>query len=110
MGKHTAKKSKGGERPEPRKALPFRTLAALLAVGVCAMGGMALLNGNATPNRDMQWYLKPGRVEVAAPESDWVSIHVGDGRSARAPGACHSRSARAGGLPLRGSWLAGRRG
>ena len=67
MGKHTAKKSKGGERPEPRKALPFRTLAALLAVGVCAMGGMALLNGNATPNRDMQWYLKPGRVEVAAP-------------------------------------------
>ena len=67
MGKHTAKKSKGGERPEPRKALPFRTLAALLAVGVCAMGGMALLNGNATPNRDMQGYLKPGRVEVAAP-------------------------------------------
>ncbi len=67
MDRNTAKKRKPDERPEPRRTLRFRTLAALLAVGVCAMGGMALLNGNATPNRDMQWYLKPGRVEVAAP-------------------------------------------
>ena len=66
MGKNDTKKRKAGEKPEPRKTLRAGALAALVAVGVCAVGGMALLNANAKPNRDMQWYLKPGRAVVAA--------------------------------------------
>ncbi len=101
MDRNTEKKGKTGKKPEPRRTLRFRTLAVLLAVGVCAMGGMALLNGNATPNRDMQWYLKPGRVEVAAPpmSGDYIASAVKGGAEAPAPKAAPEEIVTAAAVP-----------
>jgi len=66
MGKNVKKKHNSPEQPE-RRYLPVKTLAGLVAAGVVLILGMALLNGNAKPNRDMQWYMKTGTLDVAAP-------------------------------------------
>ena len=80
MGKKMTKKN----MPEkPRTTLKAGAIALLVVAGVGAMAGMALFNGSAKPNRDMQWYLKKGEVEIAAPAMgggyDGAPAVTGDG-------------------------------
>ncbi len=42
-------------------------LALLCVLGVALLGGMAVFNRGVKPDRDMQWYVREGAVEVAAP-------------------------------------------
>ena len=63
MGKNTNQK----KAEAPRKTLRAGALALLTVLGVGVMAGMALFNANAKPNRDMQWYIREGAVQVAAP-------------------------------------------
>ena len=63
MGKKTNRKP----AEAPRKTLRIGAMALLTVLGVGVMGGMALFNANAKPNRDMQWYIREGAVQVAAP-------------------------------------------
>ena len=67
MDKNVKKKDGRSSRSRQRRSLRIGTLAALVALGIGAMAGMALLNANARPNRDMKWYVHTDRVEVAAP-------------------------------------------
>ncbi len=66
MGKNN--KQNNAEAPRrKRKHLRAGALALLTVVGIGAMAGMAVFNANAKPNRDMQWYIREGAVQVAAP-------------------------------------------
>lgn len=63
MGKNANRK----KAEPPRKNLRIGAMALLTVLGIGLMGGMALFNANAKPNRDMQWYIREGAVQVAAP-------------------------------------------
>ena len=69
MGKKMTKKSKKRQRARAR-TLQAGALVALLAVGIGAIAGLAALNSSVRPDRDMQWYVRDGAVQVAAPASD----------------------------------------
>ena len=69
MGKDVTPKNRA-EQPKPRPVLRIRTLVLLVLIGIGALAGMALLNANARPNRDMQWYLKAGASRAVAPSMD----------------------------------------
>ncbi len=64
MGKKYSKK-KMAERK--RATMRAGVLALLCALGVALLGGMALFNGGVKPDRDMQWYVREGALQVAAP-------------------------------------------
>lgn len=64
MGKKSTKKDSGARR---RSTMRTGALALLCVLGVALLGGMALFNRGVKPNRDMQWYVREGAVEVAAP-------------------------------------------
>ena len=82
MGKNVTKNRKSGK--QEHSYLRMGVLLALLAVGIGTMVGMAAFNRVAKPNRDMQWYLQDGAVEVAAPpmgegyESDGPGVYAAD--------------------------------
>ena len=63
MGRHMTKK----KRARRNRTLRFGALALLCLMGVGLLAGMALFNRGVKPNRDMQWYVREGAVEVAAP-------------------------------------------
>ena len=63
MGKKSAK-NKARRRSRTMRA---GVLALLCVLGVALLGGMALFNRGVKPNRDMQWYVREGAMEVAAP-------------------------------------------
>ena len=52
-----------------RKSRTMRAgmMALLCVAGVGSLLGMAVFNGGIKPNRDMQWYVREGALEVAAP-------------------------------------------
>ena len=65
MGKKTAKNNKQDrQRPNYLRA---GAMGLLVLAGLGTMAGMALFNSNVKPNRDMQWYVREGAVQVAAP-------------------------------------------
>lgn len=66
MGKSNRRNKAEAPRRKP-KYLRAGALALLTVAGIGAMAGMALFNANAKPNRDMQWYIREGAVQVAAP-------------------------------------------
>lgn len=66
MGKKTNPKKAKASRRE-RKYLRTGALALLTVLGIGVMAGMAAFNASAKPNRDMQWYIRKGAVQVAAP-------------------------------------------
>ena len=66
MGKKHTKKHQP-KRQAQRQYLRIGVLAGLTALGIAAMVGLALFNGSAKPNRDMQWYMKAAPVVSAEP-------------------------------------------
>ena len=50
-----------------RKSMRLGTLVLLCVLGIGLLGGMALFNRGVKPDRDMQWYVREGAMEVAAP-------------------------------------------
>ena len=64
MGKKYSKK-KLAERK--RATMRAGVLALLCTLGVALLGGMALFNRGVKPDRDMQWYVREGALQVAAP-------------------------------------------
>lgn len=67
MGKNVTKNRKARRKQRQRRYMRFGVLALLCVLGVGLMAGMALFNNSVKPNRDMQWYVRDGAVEVAAP-------------------------------------------
>ena len=80
MGKNMTKKGKH-ERPDKdrRDALKLGAMAVLFLLGVGAIAGMAMLNSSVKPDRNMQWYVQDGAVQVAAPAVEVVPMELGDG-------------------------------
>ncbi|MDO4866215.1 MAG: CapA family protein [Clostridia bacterium] len=84
MGKNVTKNHKSRKKKAQQSYLRMGVLLALVAVGIGTMLGMAVLNRGARPNRDMQWYLQEGAVEVAAPpmgegyDSDGPGVYAAD--------------------------------
>ena len=72
MGKNVTKNKKTKRRMQQRRYMRAGALTLLCVLGVGLLAGMAMFNRNVKPNRDMQWYVRDGAVEVAAPA-------VGDG-------------------------------
>ena len=66
MGKNVTKKKKAAQRRR-RRTLRAGVMGLLVLMGVGTMAGMAMFNASVKPNRDMQWYVRQGAVEVAAP-------------------------------------------
>ena len=97
MDKNMTKKDKRNKSRGARKTLRAGALVALVAVGVGAMAGMAVMNAGSKPRRDMKWYVHGKGVEVAAPP-------VGEGYAGDGGGSA-STTARSG-----AEILAGRRG
>ena len=50
-----------------RSYLRAGVMGLLVVAGLGTMAGMAAFNGSARPNRDMQWYVREGAMQVAAP-------------------------------------------
>ena len=67
MGKNVTKKEHPQKRRETNRYLRAGALTLLVAVGAGAMAGLALINANSRPNRDMKWYVRDRSVQVAAP-------------------------------------------
>ena len=85
MGKNNKQKKAETPRQKP-KYLRAGALALLTVVGIGAMAGMAVFNAGAKPNRDMQWYIREGAVQVAAPaltDADDASAKAQDKAQAR---------------------------
>ena len=66
MGKKANRKKAEAQRHE-RKTLRISAMVLLSVLGVVVMAGMAMFNASAKPDRDMQWYVREGAVQVAAP-------------------------------------------
>ena len=63
---------KGNNKSKKQAKRKSRTMRAgvmglLCVAGVGSLLGMAVFNGGIKPNRDMQWYVREGALEVAAP-------------------------------------------
>ena len=63
---------KGNNKPKKQAKRKSRTMRAgamalLCVAGVGSLLGMAAFNRGVKPNRDMQWYVREGALEVAAP-------------------------------------------
>lgn len=69
MGKKMTKKQRQAEQQHQRRRKYLRAgvMGVLVVAGLGMMAGMAAFNGSAKPNRDMQWYVREGAVQVAAP-------------------------------------------
>ncbi len=63
MGKKNEKKAEQAKRSTMRVSV----MALCCALGVALLAGMALFNRGVKPDRDMQWYVREGALEVAAP-------------------------------------------
>ena len=77
MTKNDNDRGTGGERRYLRPGMFF----ALLAVGVAAIVGLSVFNAGVKPNRDMQWYIRKGVVEVAAPPAASSGFDTLEGRT-----------------------------
>ncbi len=64
MGKKNVNKKAGQER---RSTMRVGVLALCCVLGVALLAGMAVFNRGVKPDRDMQWYVREGALEVAAP-------------------------------------------
>lgn len=67
MGKKTTKKRKRSRRPFWTKTRQAGAVLALMVACAAGLAGMAALNSSTKPRRDMQWYVREGAVQVAAP-------------------------------------------
>ena len=64
MGKKTEKTNSGEVK---RRSLRLGALALLCVLGLGLLLGMSAFNSRVKPDRDMQWYVREGAMEVAAP-------------------------------------------
>ena len=67
MGKNVTKKKQPQKQRNANRYLRAGVLTLLVAVGAGTLAGLALVNANSKPNRDMKWYVRNGSVQVAAP-------------------------------------------
>lgn len=67
MGKNETKKKKSAQRRQQKRYMRAGVLTLLCVLGVGLLAGMAAFNSMVKPTRDMQWYVRDGAVEVAAP-------------------------------------------